>query len=1801
MKECFSFCKCNRVAVLLAFAVLARMSVFAGVWSWTGAQDSYWTNAANWKIDGAAASVPPGMYCTENGEKAGAFDSAVEFGEVAGGCATIINLDGFWDVSNVVIKASAPRYQFGTSDAQSFTIHSTAGVFRVESGAPAPRIVAKFGAWRYAGVPGGNLGDSFVPKLVNDSAETLELPEMFYVEASAYPGEKAFRFEGCGDVKISGLCTYRSLIYLDLAQTDGAKLIWNCSVRDWNISGIRKIRNASGTVSEIELTENGVLSGYTGMGPFEIAGSLTLSGKGEYVCNVGEKSDANAKDGNKYQDQQNSVGGEMHVQCKVTSVEKGGYYGGWTLYGSGGTTWFDGEIDNQMKGAAKILPSGDWPSTQYNRPTYGVYSIGHLGGGVLGESEMVISGGGRLLYAGNGEICTRPLVITNRVPLYQNKPPNNRLPYAVIEHRGKGKLVFNSEITSIGTYLNGTTVADATLELVNSTEHEAEIGTVLKDNIDAGKLALSKKGSGMWRIAKETLYTGATTISGGALVLGKDGGIGKSSAVQMSGGDLAIESDGGNSRTVSLPAIMVSNGGNRLLIADGVKVNLAGLSLAAGTLDVKLSGSAELNIKGISVLPNGVTIDGDPAEIDENGKFIRRPYVTDKDIAARGGRITDEPVSFGITTPGAVDAGPIKLANGLSSASVKAIVQKSDVPAVVQLSQGQTLSADVLAIENSAASLTIGSEPGTGTLSGQNGIQFDNASENVLSVFADLDVPVGKGMTLSGGGLLRLWWPEDWAGTFNISKGTLALTNDSALAFTTTLTGEGNFRKEGAGRWTLSKAQNSFSGDFTVAGGTVEFSNANQFGNASSGEVIVEKGGALHTSTSRTFPVSKKVRLSGSGPDGTGAFAASSGTVRMYDVDLDGDTSIGCNSDTSATLEITGDSSRNGLDMNGHVLTKNKQAILALSSVKVKNPGSIAFEPYDIKGNSWNAFNLYGACDLGGKDDPPILATVGSRLYLDVTLVPQNRNIKIDIPSSGTISPEMSFSGGMPGRPDGVNTNYANWMGAVEIANEDTMLAFNPWDAENADRYLTISGQISGKGNVNIGYKTKSGAKGHVIFANPSNTYKGGTVLNGVNNASLTLLYPGSIPDWSKLQVYSGGRVGVVAGEGFFSADDVLAAANSGAGWGKETSNECGHSPSTLAVNTSYAPERKFEINLTEDAITRKDGFSLGHDGVGELSVTGSWTTPVNFSCYEGILKYSGAGVKTLGIGLITGNWSLSSGEVLIENAEDVRFTANASVTIGGHNSVIGALGRMTIRNSRVSRLPKDGVWNSDTALDSSLVGYMSSGIVSIEGDSVVTNRHVIGYDALGRGAVYQRAGRVVELGMNVAQKGVQCPIIGNNGYGYYELTGGYYEVFGKQFLGVNPGAQGVFLQKDGCTDRIIPWEPDKDRNWVLANGEGCVAVVQIEGGTFTNRADTVFCVGEDSRAYFTVENGEYICLRPANPNRCKSGGSLTVLNLNGGVFGAWNFARALASYPEGASVRAYCNFNGGTFKAGNSGTAYESLFGTPGGGNWHEAIDRVTVYGRGATICVPSSMSASVHVPLSAPTGMGVASVAWEDTGVKYVGSPVVEIIGDGTGASAFAEFDSEKGKVTGVKVTSPGCDYTWAKAVIRYGNEAVVTNTAVALARFASGSLTKKGSGRLSLNVANTYTGDTVIEEGILEANVAGAIPAGSKIVFKGGTVATGADVALPASIFKFDALGHVTYPGAFEFPAGSGIEIANLDKIEKSAGDYVIATFTGGLSGALPGISNAEGLPEKWGIFKSGNSIKLRYVRGMVLSVR
>ena len=1774
----------------------AMCAAHGDTWTWTGAEDGYWTNAANWTVNGAVATVPPGRYADPaDGTDVGAFNASATFGAVAEGGATTINLDGFLDVSNLVVTAAGPRYTFGTAASQALTIHSTAGVFRVESGALAPTMVAQFGAWRYAGVPSAGFGNAMTPKLVNNSSETLTFPKMFYVEYAARSGEKAIRFEGTGNVKISGASTYRSLIYLDFAQTGGAKLIWDFDIRDWAIYGIRKIRNASGYSNEIEITEGSFFSGYSGMGPFEsIEGTFTLSGPGTYIGNVGVKSGTSlAADGFKYVDQQNSVSGTLKVQCRLESYLKDNvYYGGWTHYNYTGTTIFGD--NNEMLGTMKILPVSEYANSSA-RPTFSVASIGHAGvKGPLGLGEnVIIAGGGRLLYTGAGETCTRPFCITNRAPRYANAATVDRLPSAVLEQGGTGTLVFNSPVTSFGTRLNGTTVDDATLQLANATAYDAEVGTVLADNVDAGKLNVKKTGTGVWRLKAANTYTGTTTVNGGTLTLGVAGSL--AGPVEMRGATFAVECALGDPRTVTLSQFTVAAGANTLAVADGAALTLNGLTVTGGTLDITTVGSGLVKLPGVAVLPAGVTLNGKPAEIDADGYVTERAYAVDHDITAYGGRIPNAPQqTVGITSVGNVADGPITLADGLSSATVATLVQKTSAAATVNLSAGQTLSAGVAAVMKGCGDLTIGSVGGVGTLAAATGFasfDFDNRSTNTLTVLSALSVPTTTPIANVGEGLTRLWWPANWAGSLNINFGTLALTNDNDITFGSTLNGPGTFRKEGSGTWTLSKAQNTtFSGDFVVAGGQVTASSRNVFGDET-GALVITNGAQLKVTSALEFYDIKPIHLSGYGPDGDGVVRQSA-TLTMPNLILDGDTRMVSDNASSTFYFYGGPSSTGHLDMAGHTLTKSggaNKGTWVFYNTKIDNPGPIIYEPYYDSGNNWSMMNISGSkTDLGDASAPPIQLTSGSRISLGSgTRI--NRNIRF-VGDADKLGPEMSFTGGIERQPGNVNTNSAVWAGAIELVNANTWLSFNPWDTNYGDRYITVAGQISGAGGVSIGYGTKSSTKGHVIFTHPNNTYAGLTKIAGGSSASLSVFHLGSIPDWSKINLVNGARVGMFVGDGLFTESDVLTALNASASLEVKESGISRYMPSSLVVDTTYAEGNAFTLNLSDAAITRTGGINLGHDGPGVLTVAGDWTKKVNFSSYNGLLRFYGNDHITLGAGLIAGDYITSDGEVLFDRVGDISFADGACVMIGGYQSV-NSFGRMTIRDSRLSRHFAEGRTDWINTYDSMIVGYNGSGVLAVEGSSEVTNNYVLGFSH-GWGALYMRGGHMTTLAPNFGNS----VIIGCGAYGYFEMSDGAYDMLGNHAVAVNIGGQGVFVQTGGVINH---------KGYTAANdpfyvgySQTNVAQVLLAGGVFTNDTDTVICSQPETRVYFTVDGGEYINNRPANANR-SAGNSLTIFNLNGGVFGTWDVAKARGTYAEGVDAQAYLNFNGGTFRATGAGAEY-SLFGYEGGADWYHNIDRVTVYEGGATIDVPNGIRAKVEVPLSAPTGQGVASVAWSDTGVHYVGAPIVEIIGDGTGASAMAVFDSEYEAVSGIMVTSPGCGYTWAKAVIRYGENPVVTNTAVTLASFASGDFTKKGKGRLTLNVANSYTGDTVIEEGELLAAVNGAIPSGSKVVMKGGTLTLGEGVAMPTA-YRFDVLAPSTYPGAFTFPAGATMWIDNLDKADKAHGTYVLATFAGGLSGDLPTLANPEDLPFNWYVTKGTNTIRFRYNRGTILKFR
>ncbi|MDY5597509.1 MAG: hypothetical protein SPG40_08470, partial [Kiritimatiellia bacterium] len=106
---------------------------------WTGAQDAYWTNAANWTVGGVAPSDVPGRYLTPGGEVTN-LDAVAVFDATGGDRATVW-LDGHLCVSSVVFRAGAPVYTLGEKDhGRYFALAHEGGRLVVEPEARAPVI-----------------------------------------------------------------------------------------------------------------------------------------------------------------------------------------------------------------------------------------------------------------------------------------------------------------------------------------------------------------------------------------------------------------------------------------------------------------------------------------------------------------------------------------------------------------------------------------------------------------------------------------------------------------------------------------------------------------------------------------------------------------------------------------------------------------------------------------------------------------------------------------------------------------------------------------------------------------------------------------------------------------------------------------------------------------------------------------------------------------------------------------------------------------------------------------------------------------------------------------------------------------------------------------------------------------------------------------------------------------------------------------------------------------------------------------------------------------------------------------------------------------------------------------------------------------------------------------------------------------------------------------------------------------------------------------------------------------------------
>ena len=648
------------------------------------------------------------------------------------------------------------------------------------------------------------------------------------------------------------------------------------------------------------------------------------------------------------------------------------------------------------------------------------------------------------------------------------------------------------------------------------------------------------------------------------------------------------------------------------------------------------------------------------------------------------------------------------------------------------------------------------------------------------------------------------------------------------------------------------------------------------------------------------------------------------------------------------------------------------------------------------------------------------------------------------------------------------------------------------------------------------------------------------------------------------------------------------------------------------------------------------DNFDIGRGDNGDYISFGDWTAlattkPINLSREVRIasanVSFPGPG-WTIFSGGITGSEeaigvfktnSVASGMVAFENVNIVNDTLDKSV---------------------YESIDDGAIW----------VGHSATGGLGIANGCVVKSKLVIGgiNDAKkyqnGSGIVRQTDGELHIIGSAGDSAMRNASTIGWSAQGTYELLDGTSRALGSFVIGM--ASPGILMQKGGIFEQVAhplgTLEPSVylPLNVNDTDATGIGAVVCVAGGTM-KLSRIMLSHGRESQGIITVSGAGS---RLETPARIYSGfqeGTFACVNINdGGVLATPYFA-----YSTNVDSPFYVNFNGGTlevmpFVKGES--ELSTLFGLPNGAV--PQITRVTIGEQGAAIDT-KGRDMFCDVPLSSAEGMIVSAIPFVPE-AGWTVAPFVKIVdngGDGVGATAVADFDSENGILKGFIVTSGGWNYTDAKAQVIVGKTCLKELDCTLASAPAAGSFEKKGEGKLTLSRPNAWSGKTIVSGGELIAACEGAIPDGTALRLEGGVLDLGAyetsfssiggsggkliggsshytvqnldattGKALELGGAKLVVTGGLTLDGEavvdgeypvygdadIEFAPGSTITIKNPQKLANAEKMYVLLRARS-IKGA-PVLSNADELAPLEYSVRSG-WIKLGRPSGMSLIVR
>lgn len=1335
-------------------------------------------------------------------------------------------------------------------------------------------------------------------------------------------------------------------------------------------------------------------------------------------------------------------------------------------------------------------------------------------------------------------------------------------------------------------------------------------------------LPLTKEmGTGTWTLSGANSYSGTTTVTSGTLAIsGVEGAIvspvtintastlavlnsadsnnvnrlSDTGTVTLNGGTFSYSHTGGAADySETAGALVINSLSNTVTASQADESQSSVLTFASltrnGTATVDFRGAglgvdARNKILFATPPPTGLlglwatynTTDFaayDPA----NGIVAATAANAFTDLTAKGPALIPDSGAINARINDEGTSGPIGLT--ASANSLKSLLQNWGTSATVGMAN-QTLLVSDLMIAAGKSDLMFGTTPGEGLimpLTAGGTLTLNNQSYNgVLTLNASVtNNASGSSVAKFGPGKATLNGRNSYTGTTLINQGTLEFGGTSTQTLSGVISGAGALTKSGSGRLTLS-GNNTYAGVTVITEGVVVANNNNCFGSVVSG-VVIEAGATLDvaaTMAANTLDLGDEAfTVSGSGYNGRGAIINSTNNSQyafFNKISLAGHTTFG-GDPVNARWDVRRTRAAvvvPTLLMNDFNITKVGSNMVGFTSAAI-TPGSGNIEIRE------GAITAETTTTLGGSSAN--VMTVRGNAWFDFF------NLATPIAWSLILDDNARVTA----RSGNVTTQNI-WAGPVTVNGRAILDAAGTFSD-------TFSGDISGNGSI-----LKATAASTTYFTGTNNMYLGTTT---VSNGTLYAKTTGSLPGWgtSRVTVTGGGTLAVPTGDGATT------------GWTYDQIRSL-YDADTFTTNTAALGIDTTLLSLEHPGDLAKP-MALTKLGTNSLALLG-------LNTFNGPLTINGGEVTMTADGNHRlGNVTIGTASFVVSNAATMHTYATNTYV----GNAAADFGRMTLAGN--------AVWGTvlpiqNTPSPNLYVGYNGRGVLTLQDNAVVTNKIIVGSGTSGQGAIYQRGNSLLHNWGGQGNDGR----IGENGYGYYELSSGTMTNNGFLQVGYGTASVGILSQFGGS------FQFSSRYGGTLALNRGGTGVVYLAGGSFKSAVSVNLCETSGtstSRGFadFTVA-GTVDALVAGNFNMADRTNAFATVNLLGGTLTANTFSKA----NRGGSL-AYLNFDGGTFRARTAG----NLFGVNA-----NTLDGVYVYPGGATFD-STNLAVTANANLLAPTGKGVSSITVTPRG-GYIGPPFVTIAGGGgTGATALAQFDSANGTVTGVQITCPGFGYTTLPTVSLSGGGTNLQTavTGVTLAPNVSGGLTKRGNGTLLLTGTNTYGGATILAGGTLKPNNALALPASTTFTFSGGTLdlngltltnlinTTGAiaggitngtldTVLSPAgqgvigsqtfslatrssATLRGTYFADVTEAGACDLVAVQGninlstiaLQIVNLDLLSRTR-QYTILTCTGTRSGNFANTNIPDG--SKWHVIpKSDGSVRLVFATGTLLKLR